>query len=70
MFEFRYPSYFIRDPQLIKRLCVKEFEHFSEHREIIPTETDEILGKSLFFLKGQEWKEMRATMSPAFTGKI
>lgn len=69
MFEFRFPSYIIRDPQLIKRLCVKEFESFSEHREMIPTDTDPIMGKSLFFMKGNDWKDMRATMSPAFTGE-
>jgi cytochrome P450 family 9 len=69
MFEFRFPSYFVRCPTLIKRLSVKEFESFSEHREMFPTDTDPIMGKSLFFMKGQDWKDMRATMSPAFTGK-
>lgn len=56
MFEFRYPSYVIRDPEIIKKLAVKEFESFSEHREMIATDNDPILAKALFFMKGQDWK--------------
>ena len=59
MFEFRYPSFIIRDPLLIKRLAVKEFDSFSEHRDLFPTETDPILSKALFFMKGQEWRGKR-----------
>lgn len=59
MFEFFNPAFIIRDPEIIKRLSVKEFESFSEHRKMIPTETDPIIGNSLFFMKGQEWKGMK-----------
>lgn len=30
--------------------------------------TDEVLGNSLIALNGEKWKQMRATLSPAFTG--
>lgn len=56
MFEFRFPSYFIRDPEIIKKLTVKEFESFPEHRNLIPVDSDPIFGKSLFFMTGQDWK--------------
>jgi hypothetical protein len=56
MFEFRFPSYFIRDPEIIKKLTVKEFESFPEHRDLIPVDADPIFGRSLFFMKGQDWR--------------
>lgn len=30
--------------------------------------TDQLWGNSLFFLNGEKWRQMRATLSPAFTG--
>jgi hypothetical protein len=92
MFEFRTPMYFIRDPEIIKTLTVKEFDHFVNHREIIPEDAEPIFSQALFGLKDQKWKgnnninlfkknslffnisfvseiDMRATLSPAFTGR-
>lgn len=68
MFEFRTPFVVLRDPQLVKQLAVKEFDHFTDHRSVITTDADPIFGKSLIALKGNEWRDMRATLSPAFTG--
>lgn len=34
----------------------------------IDSNLDELLGKTLVSLKGQEWRQMRATLSPAFSG--
>uniref|UniRef100_A0A1L8E408 Putative cytochrome n=1 Tax=Nyssomyia neivai TaxID=330878 RepID=A0A1L8E408_9DIPT len=68
MFEFRTPAYIIRDPELVKQLAVKEFDSFTDHRSVISSEADPIFGKSLISLKGDDWREMRATLSPAFTG--
>lgn len=59
MFEFLNPTFIIRDPEIIKRLVVKEFDSFSEHREMFPVETEPMIGKVLFFMKGQEWKGMK-----------
>lgn len=56
----------IRDPELIKQITVKDFEHFLDHRSLI--EVGPLFGKSLFMLTGQKWRDMRATLSPAFTG--
>lgn len=39
-----------------------------DHRDIILNEDIEpLFGKSLFMLKGQKWRDMRSTLSPAFT---
>lgn len=68
MFDFRKPMYFIRDPEIIKRLAVKDFDHFENHRSFIDEDADLLFGNSLFMLKGEKWRDMRATLSPAFTG--
>ncbi|XP_055696953.1 probable cytochrome P450 9f2 [Phlebotomus papatasi] len=68
LFGFRQPMLLVRDPELLKQLTVKEFDHFVNHRDIMPTEGEPLFAKSLILLRGEEWREMRATLSPAFTG--
>lgn len=65
MFDFRAPTYYVRDPAVIKQLGVKDFDHFEDHRSFAQTDTDVMWGNSLFQMKGEKW---RATLSPAFTG--
>ncbi|XP_059607444.1 probable cytochrome P450 9f2 [Phlebotomus argentipes] len=67
-FEFRTPVVVLRDPELIKYLAVKEFDNFSDRRDVFTADTNSILSKTLFLLKGNYWRAMRATLSPAFTG--
>lgn len=62
------PIIFLRDPELIKRLTVKDFDYFSDHRAIFDEKLDSLFGSSLVSLKGQKWRDMRSTLSPAFTG--
>ncbi|KAL0893430.1 hypothetical protein ABMA27_015015 [Loxostege sticticalis] len=66
-FEFMTPMVVLRDLDLIKRITVKDFEYFLDHRTIVNEKTDPFFGRNLFSLKGQEWKDMRSTLSPAFT---
>lgn len=68
MFQFRQPFYFIKDPETIKQLAVKEFDHFEDRSTFVDESVEKLLGNSLIMLKGQKWKDMRATLSPAFTG--
>uniref|UniRef100_A0A1B0D3B3 Cytochrome P450 n=1 Tax=Phlebotomus papatasi TaxID=29031 RepID=A0A1B0D3B3_PHLPP len=51
MFEFRNPMVLVKDPKIIKHLAVKEFDHFVDHRTIIPSEAEPLFGKSLILLK-------------------
>ena len=67
-FEVRSPSYILRDPELIKKIIVKDFDFFVDRRAFISAESDPLFGNALFSLTGQKWKDMRATLSPAFTG--
>lgn len=67
MFQLMQPVYLVRDPELIKHVTVKDFEHFVDLPVFIPEDHEPILTKSLQALKGQKWKDMRSTLSPAFT---
>ncbi|PNF23399.1 Cytochrome P450 9e2 [Cryptotermes secundus] len=67
VYEFLNPVILLRDPELIKMVTVKDFEHFLDHRAPISEEAEPLFGKALFNLKGQRWKDMRSTLSPAFT---
>lgn len=64
----RTPSYVVRDPAIIKQILVKDFEYFQDHKGFTDDNVDRLWGNALFFLKGEKWRQMRATLSPAFTG--
>nr|AFH78148.1 cytochrome P450 [Coptotermes formosanus] len=66
-FNFMQPEIILRDPELIKTITVKDFEHFTNHGSFLNNATEPIWDKSLFSLSGQRWKDMRSTLSPAFT---
>ncbi|XP_014476474.1 PREDICTED: uncharacterized protein LOC106745409 [Dinoponera quadriceps] len=61
------PLVLLRDPQLIKDVMVKDFEHFPGHSTFANEELDPLFGKNVFSLHGDRWKEMRNTLSPSFT---
>ncbi|XP_051157202.1 cytochrome P450 9e2-like [Leptopilina boulardi] len=67
MMDIHKPVAVIRDPDLIKELCVKNFENFLDHQSFIDETMDPIFGKNVFSLKGERWREIRNTLSPSFT---
>ncbi|KAL5283301.1 hypothetical protein ACFFRR_005903 [Megaselia abdita] len=68
IFDNNNPAFMIRDPEIIKKITVKEFDHFTNHRSFLDPENGGLFGLSLFTMKNQKWKDMRSTLSPAFTG--
>lgn len=66
--EFNKPIIILRDPDLIKDVCIKNFDNFPDHSAIIREEGDSLFGRNVFVLRGDRWKEMRSTLSPSFTG--
>ncbi|KAF5272396.1 hypothetical protein FQR65_LT17408 [Abscondita terminalis] len=65
---FSSPVLIVRDPELLKKLYVKEFETFPEHRSFIPKEADPLWSKNLFAMEGgDDWHNLRSTLSPSFT---
>ncbi|XP_058462570.1 probable cytochrome P450 9f2 isoform X2 [Malaya genurostris] len=72
-FDFLKPVWIVRDPELIKRIGVKDFDHFVDRMPVfsLPDEEvdkDRLMENMLLALRGQKWRDMRATLSPAFTG--
>lgn len=66
-FDFRQPVVIIKDPVLIKEICVKNFDDFTDHLTFITEEMDPIAGRNIFSLKGQRWRDVRSTLSPSYT---
>lgn len=67
-FEFMTPIYFLRDPEIIKQICVKDFHHFADHPKNILGVNDPYLENALLLLTGQKWRDVRTSLSPIFTG--
>ncbi|XP_063704273.1 cytochrome P450 9e2-like [Culicoides brevitarsis] len=61
-------TFVVQEPELVKQLCIKDFENFVNHPGTTISEHDELLINSLSILRDQRWKDMRSTLSPAFTG--
>ena len=73
VFDQRTPVFFLRDPEVIKQIAIKDFDHFVNHRSIFTDDDDtdhstNLFGASLFLMKDGKWKDMRSTLSPVFTG--
>lgn len=67
LYQGTHPVLMLRDPELIKQITVKDFDHFVDHRSFVSENQDPIFSKNLFSLKGDKWRDMRATLSPTFT---
>lgn len=52
MYSFTSRSLLIRDPELIKQLLVKDFDHFLDHTPFIDAEGDPLWGNNLFAMRG------------------
>ncbi|XP_038065745.1 cytochrome P450 3A24-like isoform X2 [Patiria miniata] len=65
MYEFRRPILLINDPDVIKKVLVKNFNHFCNRRVfplLIPP-----LTRGLSMLANEEWKDVRNILSPTFS---
>ncbi|XP_028164104.1 cytochrome P450 6B1-like [Ostrinia furnacalis] len=56
----------VRDPDLIKRICVNDFQHFVDRGFFFREDVDPLAG-SVLFLRGAKWKRLRAKISPIFS---
>ncbi|KAK7871463.1 hypothetical protein R5R35_010842 [Gryllus longicercus] len=65
------PALFLRDPELIKLVLVKDFQHFHDRDIPIINLEKNPLQQHLFLLAGHKWRVLRNKLSPTFTsGKI
>ncbi|XP_063709179.1 probable cytochrome P450 28d1 [Culicoides brevitarsis] len=63
------PALMILDPQIARSIMISDFSHFTDTvgSFSIDKEIDPLIGLNPFFLKGDEWKEKRSEISPAFS---
>ncbi|XP_037077825.1 cytochrome P450 9e2-like [Pollicipes pollicipes] len=63
-FELSLPVLYVGNLDLIQRITIKDFEYFTDRRELLLTEEfDEMLQ----VLNGKTWKDTRSVMSPTFS---
>ncbi|ALC40568.1 Cyp9h1, partial [Drosophila busckii] len=67
-YNMRSPFFVLSDLELIKRVGIQHFDHFTNHPPLIPEASDALFTKSLTALKDEKWREMRNTLTPSFTG--
>lgn len=46
------PIVILRDLELIKKITIKDFEHFLDHRAMVDEKVDPLFGRNLFSLRG------------------
>ncbi|KAF5296481.1 hypothetical protein FQR65_LT01470 [Abscondita terminalis] len=56
----------VQDPDLIKDITIRDFDHFVDHIQYSPGD-EPLWERNLFSLKGDAWRSMRSILSPAFT---
>ena len=53
IFQLMQPVYLVRDPELVRHVTIKDFEHFVDIPNFIPEDIEPILTKTLPALKGK-----------------
>ncbi|RZC36977.1 p450 domain containing protein [Asbolus verrucosus] len=61
------PCLLFRDPKVIKRVLVNDFQYFYDRKVTSNKRDDPISAHVLFILKNPEWKEIRTKVTPVFT---
>ncbi|KAI8037329.1 cytochrome P450 9b2 [Drosophila gunungcola] len=66
LFNLRTPMIQLNDPELIKKICVKDFDHFPNH-QLFFSPNERLINDMLSVMRDQRWKHMRNTLTPVFT---
>ncbi|XP_063698674.1 probable cytochrome P450 28a5 [Culicoides brevitarsis] len=69
IFVLRQPQLVIIDPKIVKQVLVQKFKCFRDNyfSDPVTKQTDKLLGRNPFNLKGDEWKEKRGELVPGFS---
>ncbi|XP_031639717.1 probable cytochrome P450 9f2, partial [Contarinia nasturtii] len=62
------PVYMLRDLDLICKILIKDADYFKNHWVSFALKNDTFLGRTVMAMQNKEWQEMRASISPIFTG--
>ncbi|XP_068240580.1 cytochrome P450 3A41-like [Palaemon carinicauda] len=66
------PFLYVCEPEMIRSIFIKDFDHFTD-RQVFksPNKKDQCMNDMLTNVNGEQWKKLRAIMSPTFTsGKM
>lgn len=63
------PSYLIRDPVLVKRITIRDFNYFVDRYDEVNASTDPLIGHQLTNLRTENWRRIRALLTPMFTSQ-
>lgn len=66
IFNFDEPALLIRDPEIIKHVLVKDFNHFTDRILHAPSH-NELFSSLLFTQKSPQWKTDRTKLTPTFS---
>lgn len=70
LFLFHKPALLVKDPELLKQMMTKDFQHFIDRGLVDPELVSPVM-RHLFLMVGDPWKTMRSKLTPAFTsGKM
>lgn len=58
-YQYYQPILLLKDPKLIKQICVKDFEHFLDQRPFTNEDADPLWNKNLFALKGNQKQHLK-----------
>ncbi|XP_041980775.1 cytochrome P450 6a22-like [Aricia agestis] len=56
----------VTDPEVIRRMCINDFQHFTDRGFSFDRRLDP-LAESVLYLRGNEWKALRSKISPIFS---
>ncbi|XP_050429640.1 probable cytochrome P450 6a13 [Adelges cooleyi] len=66
VYNMRTPQLVIKDPELIGRVLIKDFSHFTDRGIYYDIHSNPLNG-NIFLTGGERWRTMRQKLSPAFT---
>lgn len=68
-YHMRAPGLMALNPETIKEILIRNFRNFhdNEFADMGDKEVDKMFSRNPFMLQGDEWKEKRAEITPAFT---
>lgn len=67
-YKFTTPAIVLRDPDLIKDILIKDYDHFAENDMYVSEKFDPLLRKISFFSPHNDvWKRSRNFLTPALS---
>lgn len=66
-YDFLKPGLFVGNPELIKSILVKDFDHFTDRRTFDLGKVNPIANDMLTNARGNHWRMIRGIVSPTFT---